>query len=156
MLPPPKLSPEIIRHSHLLYHSFEKVTGHILINLPSSADVAEALYTAPFVLLSHGTEPDPIFNYANLTAQRLWELDWEHFTRMPSRLSAEKISQAERHAMLEEARRRGFIGNYQGIRISSTGKRFLIKEAILWNVHDEEGNYRGQAATFHQWEFLSL
>jgi hypothetical protein len=148
------LSSEIISHSHLLYTSFEQVTGHKLIDISSSAEVAEALYTAPFVLLSHGTGSDPVFNYANLAAQQLWEMDWAQFTSMPSRLSAEKISQAERQAMLEEARQKGFVSHYQGIRISSTGKRFMIKEAILWNVYDEQGEYHGQAATFPQWEFL--
>jgi hypothetical protein len=148
------LSSEIISHSHLLYTSFEQVTGHKLIDISSSAEIAQALYTAPFVLLSHGTQPDPVFNYANLAAQQLWEMDWAQFTRMPSRLSAEKISQAERQAMLEEARQKGFISHYQGIRISSKGKRFMIKEATLWNVYDEKGEYRGQAATFPQWEFL--
>ena len=149
------LSTDIIRHSQLLYSSFKKATGNQLIDLPySSAAVAEALYTAPFILLSHGAETDPIFNYANLTAQKLWELDWKNFTQMLSRLSAEKVSQAERHAMLEEARQKGFISNYEGVRISSTGRRFIIKNAILWNIYDEKNTYRGQAATFGQWEFL--
>ena len=31
------------------------------------------LYDHPWALLCHGTEPDPLFVYANLTAQRLWE-----------------------------------------------------------------------------------
>src|SRR5688500_15681402 len=107
------LSVEIIRHSHLLSYSFKKATGKRLTDSNSSpVDLAEALYTAPFVLLSHGTEKDHVFNYANLTAQRLWELDWKGFTRMPSRLSAEKVSQAERQAMLEDAKNKGFISNY--------------------------------------------
>jgi hypothetical protein len=149
------LTPEIIQHSHLLYSSFEKATGTKLIDLPSaSANLAEALYMAPFVLVSHGTEADPVFNYANLTAQRLWNLDWKQFTRMPSRLSAEKVSQAERQAMLEEARKKGYISNYQGVRISSTGKRFIIKNAVLWNIYNGQGNYCGQAAIFAEWEFL--
>lgn len=149
------LTAEIIQHSRLLFHSFEKATGKRLIHLNASgADLADALYTAPFVLLSHGTEADPVFNYANLTAQKLWELNWGNFTRMPSRLSAEKVSQAERQAMLEEAKNKEFISNYKGVRISSTGRRFIIKEALLWNMYDEQENYRGQAATFSQWEFL--
>ena len=36
---------------------------------------AEALMDAPFVVLSHGTEDDPIFNYGNLAAQKLF-LEW--------------------------------------------------------------------------------
>ncbi|MDO1446884.1 MEKHLA domain-containing protein [Rhodocytophaga aerolata] len=149
------LTSEIIQHSLLLVTSFEKATGKQLIPLSAnSTETAETLYAAPFVLVSHGTEADPVFNYANLTAQQLWELDWKNFIKMPSRLSAEKISQAERQAMLEEARKNGYISNYQGVRISSTGRRFIIKNAILWNIYDEQDIYCGQAATFAQWEFL--
>jgi hypothetical protein len=150
------LSAEIIKHSHLLYHSFEQATGQKLLAgaFQATPHLAEALYGAPFALLSHGTEPDPIFNYANLTAQKLWELPWEQFTAMPSRLSAEPVLQAERQRMMEQARSQGFISHYEGIRISSTGKRFMIKNAMLWNVYDESRGYQGQAALFHEWTFI--
>jgi len=51
-------------------------------------------------------------------------------------------------------RENGFIDDYSGIRISSTGRRFHIRQAIVWNVLDEDGRYAGQAATFSSWEFL--
>ncbi len=150
------LSESIIQHSILLADSFKKATGRDLITgeflLP--AELADRLYKAPFVLLAHGTEPDPIFNYANLTAQQLWEMPWEEFTRLPSRLSAESVAVAERQAMLEEAKRQGYISDYRGVRISRSGRRFIIQKAILWNIYDETGTYRGQAATFPEWEFL--
>ncbi|MGV3587537.1 MAG: MEKHLA domain-containing protein [Adhaeribacter sp.] len=149
------LSEEIIQHSKLLADSFASVTGKSL--LPgeySPEELAEKLYHAPFVLLSHGTQPDPIFNYANQTAQHLWEMDWPQFTQLPSRLSAEPVAVAEREAMLAEAKRKGYISDYNGVRISSTGKRFIIKDAILWNIYDNAGTYQGQAATFKDWQFL--
>ncbi len=148
-------NPFIIPHSSLLANSFQQVTGHVLLpgnNTPEA--LAQALYTAPFVLLSHGTQPDPVFNYANQTAQQLWEMPWEDFTQLPSRLSAEPVAVAERQAMLQEAKQKGFIANYNGVRISKTGKRFIIKNAILWNIYDATGTYHGQAATFQEWEFL--
>jgi hypothetical protein len=43
---------------------------------------------APFVLLAHDTSTDPRFGYANRTAQRCFEYDWDEFVEMPSRLSA--------------------------------------------------------------------
>ncbi len=150
-----KLTDKIIQHSILLANSFKKVTGRDLLAAEfEPEELATQLYGAPFVLLSHGTEPDPIFNYANLTAQQLWDMSWEEFTQLPSRLSAEPVAVAERQAMLEEAKRQGYISNYHGVRISRTGKRFTIQEALLWNIYDETGIYRGQAATFPKWEFL--
>jgi hypothetical protein len=40
------------------------------------------------------------------------------------------------------------------VRISSTGKRFLIKEAIVWNLVDDKGDYQGQAAAFSKYQDL--
>ena len=149
------LSPEIISHSKLLYDSFASVTGRSLLQGQfTPEEIARQLYEAPFVLLSHGIQPEPIFNYANKTAQRLWEMDWQQFTQLPSRLSAEPVAVAERQAMLEEAKRKGYISDYNGVRISSTGRRFIIKDAILWNIYDSAGTYQGQAATFKGWELL--
>ena len=149
------LSPEIISHSKLLYDSFASVTGRSLLEGQfTPEEIARQLYEAPFVLLSHGIQPEPIFNYANKTAQRLWEMDWQQFTQLPSRLSAEPVAVAERQAMLEEAKRKGYISDYNGVRISSTGRRFIIKDAILWNIYDSASTYHGQAATFKEWEFL--
>lgn len=147
-------SEEFIQHSQLLYDSYTEVTGKSLLDTSNRGEaLAFNLYHAPFVLLSHNTEKDPVFNYANKTAQQLWQMDWDQFTQTPSRLSAEPVAMPERQAMLEEARKKGFIANYQGIRISSTGQRFIIKEAMLWNIY-EGGIYCGQAATFSKWEFL--
>ena len=81
-------------------------------------------------------------------------MDWQQFTQLPSRLSAEPVAVAEREAMLAEAKRKGYISDYNGVRISSTSKRFIIKDAILWNIYDSAGTYQGQAATFKEWEFL--
>lgn len=148
------LPESIIRHSKLLAASFERATGRPLLAGIFPADLPHALYHAPFVLLSHGTQTDPVFNYANQTAQHLWEFSWEDFTRLPSRLSAEPVAAAERQAMLAEAKQKGFISDYKGVRISRSGRRFLIKNALLWNIHDAAGRYQGQAATFREWEFL--
>lgn len=47
-------------------------------------------------IVSHGTETDPVFWFANRAAQGLWEMDWARFTRTPSRLSAEPDERATR------------------------------------------------------------
>jgi len=48
----------------------------------------------------------------------------------------------------------GYIDNYSGVRISKTGKRFLLQNAIAWNLIDAQGGYRGQAAVCHHWNFI--
>ena len=59
-----------------------------------------------------------------------------------------------RRKFLQQAAEQGFVENFEGIRISRTGRRFVIKEVTLWNLADEEGNYCGQAATYARWEWL--
>lgn len=58
--------------------------------------VAQRLFEADFVVVSHGTQADPIFNYGNLKAVELCQLDWEAFTSLLSRCSAEPVVQSER------------------------------------------------------------
>jgi MEKHLA domain len=144
----------IIIHSQRLLHSYHHWTGESLFDLSASPeDIAQNLFEAPFIVVSHGTEPDPIFNYGNIRALELWELSWEDFTRMPSRQSAEAIVQEDRQSLLEETETKGFINNYSGIRISSTGKRFYLDNARLWNLVDGE-LYCGQAAMFWKWKYV--
>jgi hypothetical protein len=89
-----------------------------------------------------------------LKAQELWEMHWEEFIKTPSRLSAEAIAQSERQRLLENAQQHGYISDYKGVRISKTGKRFMILNTILWNLTDQAGAYKGQAAMFAEWEYL--
>ncbi|MBW4684630.1 MAG: MEKHLA domain-containing protein [Komarekiella atlantica HA4396-MV6] len=147
----------ILRHSQRLMSSFQHWTGDSLLNINASSpqEKAQTLFEAPFVLVSHGIESDPIFNYGNRKALELWELSWEEFITMPSRKSAEEVVQEERDRLLAEAATKGFISNYCGIRISGNGKRFYIEDTILWNVLNEENQHCGQAAFFSKWKFIT-
>lgn len=142
-------------HASLLAESYRHWTGRTLIaGVTDAVHRARMLYQAPWVVASHGTEADPIFNYGNRMALALWETTWEVFTAMPSRLSAEPMAQEERRAFLAGVSANGFIDDYSGIRISSRGRRFRIKRATVWNVLDDHGDYRGQAVLFREWEHL--
>lgn len=112
------------------------------------------LFDAPFALVSHGTQDIPIFNYGNRAALALFELSWQEFTQLPSYKSAEAVSQSERDRLLLEVSQNGFIDNYQGIRISASGKRFKIEDAIVWNLVDSSNAHIGQAALLTRWTFL--
>ena len=113
------------------------------------------LFLAPFVVVSHAESPDPILNYGNREALDLWEMTWAEFTATPSRLTAEPVNRDERARTLQRVAAHGFITDYRGVRISRTGRRFLVERATVWNVLDQHGNKRGQAATFSQWTPLA-
>lgn len=142
-------------HISLLFSSFYRLTGRKIINYETlSVELAKKVYDAPFALVSHNTLEDPVFNYGNKTALRLFDMRWEDFTSLPSRKSAEPVNRKERERLLKEVSEKGFIDNYKGVRISSGGRRFMIKSAVVWNVFDENGKYHGQAATFSEWSFI--
>lgn len=142
------------KHSVLLRESYERVCGKPFPIDPTERPLTEALYDSSFIIVSHGIEKDPIFNYANRSAQVLWGMDWETFTLLPSRLSAKEDKVETREAALKEAFTKGYIDHYEGIRVDATGKEFYIQHVTLWNVIDENGKQHGQAAMFDQWEYI--
>ena len=143
-------------HVRLMLDSYQLFLGKSLMSgADDYMELSRQLYQAPFVLVSHNTNPDPIFNYANRMALSLFEFGWDEFTRLPSRLSAGSLNQEERDKLLAEVTAKGFIDHYQGIRISKLGKRFKIINAVVWNLMDNDGAYKGQAACFKEWEFLN-
>ena len=148
-------TPEVIQHNQRMLNSFRKWTGRELVSRTESPEQdTEILFESDFAIVSHGTESDPIFKYGNKKALELFEMNWEEFTSMPSRNSAEPMEQKHRAKFMEEVTRNGFVNNYEGIRVSKLGRRFLIKDAIVWNVLDDDGKYCGQAATFSEWKYL--
>jgi hypothetical protein len=133
-------------YARVLEESFERLTGAALGDP----------WTLAKPLVSHGTEPDPIFRYANPAALALWEMDWDSFTKLPSRHSAQDdpAIQTDRSTYLAQAAAKGWVSDYQGIRISATGRRFAISQTILWTVTDLSGRRHGQAALIGQVERL--
>ncbi len=143
------------QHLLNLLSSYKYYLGRDLI--PAKLSVNEwidDLWKAPFVLVSHDTQSDPILNYGNQMALELWEMTWEELIKTPSRLTAEPVNQKTRAQLLEKVTREGYIDDYSGVRVTSSGKRFLIEKAIVWNLIDENKKYYGQAATFSQWRYL--
>ncbi len=143
-----------IQHvAHLLASHLELTGQPLLAGEPgeSDTDLARRLYEAPFVVLAHHEQPDPCFNYANLAAQQLFERTWDEFIGLPSRLSAEAPERGERERLLARVASHGFIDDYSGVRISSSGRRFRILRATVWNVNDTSGRHIGQAASFSEW-----
>jgi hypothetical protein len=145
----------VIAQTQIIARSLKHWTGRELVpeNF-SAAELAEKVFRAPFVLVSHGTEADPVLNYGNATVLSLWEMSWEELTRTPSRLTAEAPNREERARLLAAVTAQGFIDDYSGIRISKTGRRFRIARATVWNLRTEDGKACGQAAMFSDWEFL--
>ena len=143
-------------HVAMILSSLRHWTGRDLVDPDLTLEEqARRIYEAPFALLSHDTQPDPILNYANRTGLTVFELSWQELIVMPSRLTAEAPERNERARLLAEVSTQGFIDDYSGIRVTRRGRRFRIARATVWNLLDNSGRRRGQAAAFSDFTFLS-
>lgn len=140
-------SPLDLHFFHLLATSHARLVGSPLAppSLSPEAAVRWLYEEAPFAILAHNAEPDPVFIYGNLAAQRHFDYSWDELTRLHSRYSAELPNREERQQLLDRVRRDGYASDYRGVRISKSGKRFLIEDATLWQLIDDEGTIHGQA-----------
>ena len=151
----PWMDPAVVEWTQRMLESYRHWTGREFIERHSDPELhARVLFESSMVVVSHGTEADPVLNYGNQTALNLWEMTWEQLIKTPSRLTAEPVNRADREWMLEQARLRGFIDTYRGVRISGTGRRFLVENALIWNVLDAGRQRIGQAATFSHWTWI--
>lgn len=145
----------LAHHVSRLLASLRRWTGRDLVDPQlSKVEQARRIFTAPFAVLSHNKADDPILNYGNRSAMELFELSWDELIQTPSRLTAEPVHRDERARLLDAVARTGFIDDYRGVRVSKTGRRFLIDTATVWTVLDERGAPYGQAATFSTWKYL--
>ena len=136
----------------LLTGSHARLVGVPLV--PEDKDAVWLYAEAPFVVLAHNTEIDPIFIYANRAAQECFGYSWEEFISLPSRLSAETADQASRQALLDAVAKNGFMTGYSGVRVAKSGACFRIEHGVVWELLDLEGVRRGQAAKFSSWQRL--
>jgi hypothetical protein len=144
---------DIAKLCQVMARSYKKLLGKDLV--PPHDDgtiVADRIFQHNAVVLAHNIFADPQFIFANQTAMNLWEMSWNEIVGMPSRLSAEPDFRQDREHLLERVRQFGYIDNYSGIRISKSGKRFLIENAVVWNLYGDNEERIGQAATFSHWK----
>jgi len=136
----------------LVTNSYRRLLGKSLVPAGmSDTEGATWLYAAaPFGLLAHDTQTDPVFIYGNSRAQAIFGYDWNEITALRSRLSAQSPEREARQAFLDQVTRDGFVTGYRGIRIAKCGQRFWIENATVWQLFDDSGVLRGQAAMIPQ------
>lgn len=146
----PPSDPALDARLRVLVESYARLTGKPLLNdIPSEAVALNtAVWDAPFAVVAHGMEGDPIFFYGNRYALEHFEMSFADFTRLPSRLSAEPANQEAREKSLRKVAEQGYIDGYSGMRIASSGRHFMITNCTIWNLVDAAGVHHGQAAVF--------
>jgi hypothetical protein len=150
----PLPSPYDTRFADLLTYSYQRVTHSPMLRAGRSGRqwIAHWLYDdAPFCLLAQDSSIDPRFIYANRAAQRCFEYDWDEFVGLPSRLSAVSADRDQRERFMKTVLTTGYANDYQGLRISKSGRRFRIENTTVCNLVDRSGAFEGQAALVRQW-----
>ena len=69
-----------IAHTTCLARSLKHWTGRELLpDVFNPIELSQKIFEAPFALVSHGMEADPVLNYGNRAALALWEMSWGEF-----------------------------------------------------------------------------
>lgn len=137
----------------LLFSSHLRLVGEPLgpAEWETGQDAARWLYEwAPFGLLAHDASADPLFVYANCTAQERFGYSWDEFVGMPSRLSRPD-GQEDREALVRAVKADHYATGYRGIRVGRSGRPFWIEDVTMWELMDTHGRVQGQAAVFRSW-----
>lgn len=134
--------------------SFARVTGGDLVAEAGldPAALGKSAWDGKFALLTHDT--NAILTYGNRFALDLWEMDWATLVQTPSRLTAPEEDRAARAVIMAQVERDGFTRAYSGRRVSRSGRLFMIQNATVWTLRDEQDAVFGTAAFFKSVTFL--
>ena len=110
---------------------------------------AQALHNnTRFGVLSHGTQPDPVYNYGNLASLELFEQTIEKLCQTPSRFSTIPELMEDRSDLIKAIEKDGHGTIHNAIRISAEGRPFEIPQIKVWTVRDDDGKRIGLAAIY--------
>lgn len=127
--------------------SYARLLGRELI--PRSGDAAEdarRLFDLPLAVLAHDTAPQPRLDWANRAAARAFDATPESLLGRPSADTAPADAVADRHRLFAALACRGFVTGYAGVRVSLTGRRFVIDDVTVLELTDAAGRPAGHAA----------
>ncbi|VEI19244.1 MEKHLA domain [Serratia plymuthica] len=83
-------------------------------------------HQAPYSLLAHEGDVEPVFIYANHCAQQCFGYSFDEFIALPSRLNASPVDRAERQQLLDKTARQGIAQGYRGLQVDEFGNAFSI------------------------------
>ena len=154
----PWLGPDTQALINRLLISYQRAFAHPLLvceqGIHFHRSAAQEVFASSIAVLAHDHSADPLLTYANCTALRLWGRSWQTMVGMPSRLTAEESARRERASALQLAHQRAGCRGYCGIRVNQEGRRFMIHNARIWPLLDQNNDLCGQAAAFSSWWWL--
>jgi PAS domain-containing protein len=136
-----------VTRATVILDSFRRCVGRDLVGRSGDpADDARRLFDLPQAVLAHDTSPAPLLDWANLAAARAFDATPETLLGRPSADTAPADATADRRQLFEALARDGFVTGYSGVRVSLTGRRFIIDDVTVFEVTDAAGRPAGHAA----------
>lgn len=147
---PPGRIPDIDDWVRLSNESLKRFTGKSLYERMGLDDERPQLVheNARYGVLSHGTQPDPIYHYFNQAALEAFGYPESEIYQIPSRMSAPEHLRLERDQIIQSVLEEDVRLIPVGIRQRKTGEIFQINDIVLWNVYDDLGQRVGQTALY--------
>jgi len=134
---------------------FQRINDILWEERPSLTDTVSNITTAEildqnsrFGILSHGTQSDPVFNYANVASLILFDEKIEELCSTPSRYSTVPELMDDRSKLISDIENIGYGYIDNAVRITAKGKLFVIKKILVWNIYDDNEIRIGLAAMY--------
>lgn len=112
----------------------------------SAATDAERLFDLPMGVLAHDTSTPALLDWANRAAAVAFDATPTALLGRPSAATAPADATANREQLFTRLREQGFVTGYEGVRISLTGRRFVIADVTVYELRDRDGRAAGHAA----------
>lgn len=138
-------------HALLLNESYRHWMGEYLVQQSDPGAVLETLNQSDFVLVSHGLEANPTFNYGNLSALSMFGCDLQEFLQLASKDTVPEADLEARSQLTLEVETKGYVPNYCGVRLGNSGRKWKIEHGVVWQLIDNLGRIHGHAACFTRW-----
>lgn len=144
---------DFLDHALLLNESYRRWYGEYLVAEQDPGLVLEAINADERVIVSHGLEEEPIFNYGNVRALFLFACGLDEFLRLPSKSTVREEDLVARQALHRAVEANG-CADYSGVRLAQNGKAWLIESGRVWQLVDNLGRIHGHGACFTDWQSL--
>lgn len=124
---------------------------------PIISSLDEIHTTMRFSLLSHGRDEGTIdgalHNYANFGALTTFQTKKDVLLEIPARklarVGAHQYELEDKlHFLKSRIGGRDVIENYNGFRCTKNQEVFYIRQGLMWNCYDDDGEFFGQALLF--------
>lgn len=127
-----------------LFDRINAILGKQTISTPQQIHESDR-----FAVLSHGNQSDPKYKYVNAAGFRVFRWPEEVYYQLPSRKSAPEGSARNERAKVIDNTVAGditYIG--EAVRVRYPNATVTLRDAILWNVYDDDGYRVGQTVLF--------